>query len=1510
MKKAFNFRSAIVCVLVLIMCLMAFVACDKDKDGGQTDNGLVKARDYVKQLYINDNKETAADYTVVSKVNIGGVVYSVSWTVEIKTEGASVDDVKVVPGTDSFTIDVIDMAESSIDYTLTATVTDANGNTETVSFERTVPKFKVSTWAEYAEAPDGKLLIVDGVVTIVNSKTNGSTYNSMYIQDEDGAYYAYSMKEDPADKNIAVGMTVRLTGTKKNYNGTYELENVLIKEVLSTEIKTIEPTDITEVFKGAESTKANVLTNMQGRFVTIKNAIAVEVDSNQKYCYFTVDGLKTYIRPSASAGFLDDAQIKTFMSDFTKNLGHVVEVTGQALVYNGAFYMQPTTADAVKYGDVADLNPAAQVKFVKDNANALANVTYSGYSVELPSASDIFSDVKIAWSVDNKDVCTIADGKATFTYDYATEGRKVKLTATYTHATDTTVAPLTNEYELELLIPQDVTVKEFLEKDEDSKVYIITGYVVADGSSSGTGSFVVADATGAVFSYNKADVTLGEKVKVYGTRTSNSGVDQIGTLNVVKVDDGTTYTYPEAKVVDGTTLDLSTLSKTSIGEWTGVYTEITGLTFYKNGSYNSAGLLNEGATAGSTNKDDYTQVLSLYSASDAIPEEWAGKPVNVYGYVRGFSTNKYLTIQVAKVEIGYSDAQKVAFAKEALTTAEIGGTEFDKDFVLPLEGVYGTTISWAVKGESSYVAINGANVTVTKPETERENVTIVATIRSGEVTDTKEFEIAILGATPSYAVNWTDTALTAVYGEGGTALVNGGEVEKGTVVTFTVAVPANKVVKSVSVNGAEDTSVAYKTTFTVTVNAATTVVVNYNDVTTVTVAQFLEKSVDANTLYAITGYIGAYGGTADAEGSFVLIDETGAAFSYNKITGYAVGDYVTVYGTRADNYKFPQLGTKHVVKLEGGTYVEPATTQINASEVKTDGSDFYTGKLYEIVGGKLAIDGTYYNVNNADGTRVISIYFSDDMKDAVLALDGKDVIIKGYSRGVNTRNAYWQVQVLSIVELSDDVKVEQAKEALALENTTLGTGTLTLPATGINGTTIAWASDNAAIAIAEDGVTATIVAGESDILVNLTAIITLGEASVTKVIPVTVTAKTPEYTVTFVEEADNGTMIEVAVDGTSIATGAKVEQGKTLTITVVIGDANYALVAVKANSTALVEVEEGVYTYQVAGDVEITVEVKESLNTPEKIVNAAYALAKDTSLEGTYTLTGKIISVDTAYSTQFKNVTVTIVVGDMTDKPVQCFRMKGTDAEKLAANDTITVTGTLKNYGGTIEFDANCSLDARVVGTSTISVSEESSANATVTITDGLTSGENGTAFTFTVAVASGHELVSVKVNNNVVVAAEGQYTCTINGNMVIVVETKEEGAVVAASEALAIAGSTGTLDSKTITWDSATSFTVIGRQASSTSPIRTQDSDHFRVYNGSELEITGKGDKKITKVVITCLNASYATALSGSLKTTGATAAVSGSIVTVTVTEGTVDSVLFTATVQTRISNVEVYTL
>ena len=111
-------------------------------------------------------------------------------------------------------------------------------------------------------------------------------------------------------------------------------------------------------------------------------------------------------------------------------------------------------------------------------------------------------------------------------------------------------------------------------------------------------------------------------------------------------------------------------------------------------------------------------------------------------------------------------------------------------------------------------------------------------------------------------------------------------------------------------------------------------------------------------------------------------------------------------------------------------------------------------------------------------------------------------------------------------------------------------------------------------------------------------------------------------------------------------------------------------------------------------EVEETTEPTTEPLTPEQILNAAYALGSGESLEGTYTLTGVITAVDTAYNSQYSNVTVTMQVGDMTDKPIMCYRMKGDGADQIGVGDTITVTGTIMNYNGTVEFAANCTLDS------------------------------------------------------------------------------------------------------------------------------------------------------------------------------------------------------------------------
>ncbi|MBQ8769034.1 MAG: PT domain-containing protein, partial [Oscillospiraceae bacterium] len=102
--------------------------------------------------------------------------------------------------------------------------------------------------------------------------------------------------------------------------------------------------------------------------------------------------------------------------------------------------------------------------------------------------------------------------------------------------------------------------------------------------------------------------------------------------------------------------------------------------------------------------------------------------------------------------------------------------------------------------------------------------------------------------------------------------------------------------------------------------------------------------------------------------------------------------------------------------------------------------------------------------------------------------------------------------------------------------------------------------------------------------------------------------------------------------------------------------------------------------------------------TMQEIVDAAYELANGAMMDGTQTLTGVITRVNTPYDSGYNNVTVTITVEGRDDKPIMCYRMKGEGADVIKVGDTITVTGTIKNYNGTIEFDQGCTLDSYTVG--------------------------------------------------------------------------------------------------------------------------------------------------------------------------------------------------------------------
>ena len=112
--------------------------------------------------------------------------------------------------------------------------------------------------------------------------------------------------------------------------------------------------------------------------------------------------------------------------------------------------------------------------------------------------------------------------------------------------------------------------------------------------------------------------------------------------------------------------------------------------------------------------------------------------------------------------------------------------------------------------------------------------------------------------------------------------------------------------------------------------------------------------------------------------------------------------------------------------------------------------------------------------------------------------------------------------------------------------------------------------------------------------------------------------------------------------------------------------------------------------------------------TPAEIVNAAYALKAGETLDGTYTLTGKVTNVK-EYDSYSTNICLTFAVEGLEDKPIYCYWMRDNqngDNKNIKAGDTITVTGTLKNHSNTVEFDKPTLISVGDVPDTTVTAEE------------------------------------------------------------------------------------------------------------------------------------------------------------------------------------------------------------
>ena len=248
MKKLFA------CALIFTMCMAGLAACGNEKEKVDvvpttaptseptaapteapvdTVSDLVNAKNYLYTMYKDQTEATPVDYTVVGVVNIGGTMFNIDWTVDHES-------VKIVPGDNKMvTIDVDDQNPEEVTYTLTATMKDTAGNTETVSFTRRVPAAVIiDDGMSYADIVDAAYALEDGLTmdgtfrlygTVTKIDTAWSDdYQNITVTiavagKEDKPIMCYRLKGEGA-KNLAVGDAITVEGSFKNYKGTIEYD--------------------------------------------------------------------------------------------------------------------------------------------------------------------------------------------------------------------------------------------------------------------------------------------------------------------------------------------------------------------------------------------------------------------------------------------------------------------------------------------------------------------------------------------------------------------------------------------------------------------------------------------------------------------------------------------------------------------------------------------------------------------------------------------------------------------------------------------------------------------------------------------------------------------------------------------------------------------------------------------------------------------------------------------------------------------------------------------------------------------------------------------------------------------------------------------------------------------------------------------------------------------------------------------------------------------------------------
>lgn len=335
------------------------------------------------------------------------------------------------------------------------------------------------------------------------------------------------------------------------------------------------------------------------------------------------------------------------------------------------------------------------------------------------------------------------------------------------------VATITNAEGKTLTVTFHHTIPQFKEltyaeyyATEAGKTVVVKGVITAIISTdrgNAKNGFYMQDQDGGYYIYGMVSgqtpeslgLKVGMTVRAAGEKDIYSGTHEVKDAGVEILDETITTVTP----VDYTEIftNATKLSDEALTAKQSTVVTLKGVTVKENGGNDNSYYYFELA-----GKKSYVRISSSacpltkdeINAFKAGFESSFGKVGNVTGIISLYDGSFYLTpisgtpftdLQLPVL----SDADAVAFEKDALTFMSLIGYDGSYDLAFQGSAYTDVIISWTLDKEYAGVSI-ADNKLVVELQEEAQTIKLVATIKRGEATDTKEFEVAIDEATSQY----------------------------------------------------------------------------------------------------------------------------------------------------------------------------------------------------------------------------------------------------------------------------------------------------------------------------------------------------------------------------------------------------------------------------------------------------------------------------------------------------------------------------------------------------------------------------------------------------------------------------------------------------------------------------------------------------------------------------------------------------------------------------------------